>query len=269
MIQPAPRGFERTVVCAIWRTLDAVHGPAFLESTIPANVYACLNILPFGDVRLNHPQGISLPPVFLMGPLTAPLTTHAAAPLRSLSLVLQPWVLPAWFHVQATSLVDTFDGGTQVKRLNEPLLVEALRNAAETPERLVFGLQMLAAASSGIDEEAMTLADMLTHNRSVSAVAEMLGIGIRQLERRCRRAFGLGPKQWLQVKRFESSLRHLAQDDASLVEVSAEAGYADQSHMTRIYRRTAGHTPAQTKDAIDSDVPGYWAFMPSKASLPE
>jgi AraC-like DNA-binding protein len=228
-----------------------------------------LNILRLGDVRLNHPQGVSLPPVFLTGPLTAPLTTYAATPLHSLSLVLQPWVLPTWFHVEATSLVDAFDGGTRVKRLNDPLLVDALRSAADTPDRLVFGLQMLAAARSGIDDEALALADILAHSRSVTAAAEQIGIGVRQLERRCRRAFGLGPKQWLQVKRFESSLRHLAQDDVSLVEVSAEAGYADQSHMTRIYHRAARHTPSQTKDAIDSDAPGYWAFMPSKTSLPE
>ncbi|HYD94670.1 MAG TPA: helix-turn-helix domain-containing protein [Noviherbaspirillum sp.] len=269
MIQPAPSGFERTAACAIWRTLDATQGPAYLEGTIPANVYACLNVLPLGEVRLNHPQGRSLPPVFLTGPLTVPLTTYAAAPLRSLSLVLQPWVLPAWFRLDATSLVDAIVDGTQAQRLNDPPLVDALRRAVDDPDCLVSALQMLAGESAGMDEEAPALADTLLKSSSVAAAAGQLGIGIRQLERRCRRTFGLGPKQWLQVKRFESSLRHLAQDEASLVDVSAEAGYADQSHMTRIYRRAAGHTPAQTKDAIDSDVPGYWAFMPSKTALPE
>lgn len=268
MVRPAPSGFERTVVCAIWRALDAPSpGMTVLESTIPANVYACLNVLQLGEVRLNCSQSTPLPSIFLTGPFTAPLRTYTAAPLRSLSLVLQPWVLPAWFDVDASSLVNSFVDGTQVNALNEPLVIDALRDAVNNPDHLDSGLQMLVSRGAAVDEEAAALADILAGSANVAAAAEQLGIGIRQLERRCKRAFGLDPRQWLQVKRFESSLRHLALDDAPLVDVSAEAGYADQSHMTRIYRRAAGHTPGQTKDAIDSDTPGYWAFKPAKIPL--
>jgi AraC-like DNA-binding protein len=73
----------------------------------------------------------------------------------------------------------------------------------------------------------------------VSRLAVDVGVSVRQLQRRCRTAFGYGPKTLQQVLRFQRALR-LARAGGRLADVAAIAGYADQAHMARETRRLAG-----------------------------
>jgi len=73
----------------------------------------------------------------------------------------------------------------------------------------------------------------------VSNVAADIGVSERQLQRRCRTAFGYGPKTLHQVLRFQRALR-LARAGGRLADVAAVVGYADQAHMARETRRLAG-----------------------------
>lgn len=73
----------------------------------------------------------------------------------------------------------------------------------------------------------------------VSSVAADIGVSERHLHRRCRIAFGYGPKTLHQVLRFRRALR-LARAGGRLADVAAVVGYADQAHMARDVRRLAG-----------------------------
>ncbi len=73
----------------------------------------------------------------------------------------------------------------------------------------------------------------------VSDVADDVGVSERQLQRRCRTAFGYGPKTLHRVLRFQRALR-LARGGGRLADVAAVVGYADQAHMARDARRLAG-----------------------------
>lgn len=73
----------------------------------------------------------------------------------------------------------------------------------------------------------------------VSRLAVDVGLSVRQLQRRCRTAFGYGPKTLQQVLRFQRALR-LARAGGRLADVAAVVGYADQAHMARDTRRLAG-----------------------------
>jgi AraC-like DNA-binding protein len=73
----------------------------------------------------------------------------------------------------------------------------------------------------------------------VSGVADEVGVSERQLQRRCRTAFGYGPKTLHRVLRFQRALR-LARGGGRLADVAAVAGYADQAHMARDTRSLAG-----------------------------
>ena len=73
----------------------------------------------------------------------------------------------------------------------------------------------------------------------VSGVADDVGVSERQLQRRCRTAFGYGPKTLHRVLRFQRALR-LARAGGRLADVAAVVGYADQAHMARDTRRLAG-----------------------------
>jgi AraC-like DNA-binding protein len=77
------------------------------------------------------------------------------------------------------------------------------------------------------------------------AVAARLGIGERQLRRRCQAAVGYGPRTLSRVLRFRRFLARVEFGDAGdLAAVAAETGYADQAHLTRESTRLAGLPPA-------------------------
>jgi AraC-like DNA-binding protein len=64
----------------------------------------------------------------------------------------------------------------------------------------------------------------------------------RQLERDFRRWLNTSPRHLTQVSRLQAVARH-AQSGMGLSAVAAEAGFADQPHMTRVVRQLTGLTP--------------------------
>ena len=75
----------------------------------------------------------------------------------------------------------------------------------------------------------------------VETLADDLGLSERQLRRRCHAAAGYGPKTLQRVLRFR---RFLAAAHGDLARAALDAGYADQSHLTRECTRLAGRPPA-------------------------
>lgn len=268
-VSSAPPGFESAIVCSIWRHIEVCEA-AVVPGTVPANVYACLNVITNGDVKICSTSGESLPRIFLTGPFTAPVRTFAFAPLSSLSIVFQPWLLQSWFDLDVGNvgnMVNAIIDAAYVPRLTDPVLVAALQSATSQPSLLELTLKILSVPQSDSGHEASIMANVLLETQSIAETASRHGISVRQFERRFARNFGLSPKELLRVKRFEESLVKLANDKESLANVAADAGYADQSHMTRDYRRATGYTPRQTKEGMNKETPGYWAFKPAKVMV--
>jgi AraC-like DNA-binding protein len=80
------------------------------------------------------------------------------------------------------------------------------------------------------------------HTR-IAAVARRLGISERQLRRRFDHAVGYSPRTLARVLRLQRFLV-LAGSDGELARLAADAGYADQSHLTRDCSELAGLPPA-------------------------
>ena len=80
----------------------------------------------------------------------------------------------------------------------------------------------------------------------VEQVADEVGLSMRQLRRRFHVAVGYGPKTLQRVYRFQRFVRRLDATGGScdLALAAAEAGYADQSHLTRDCVELSGLTPA-------------------------
>ena len=75
--------------------------------------------------------------------------------------------------------------------------------------------------------------------------AARLGLGERQLRRRCQAAVGYGPRMLTRVLRFRRFLARVqVAGNADLAGLAAETGYADQAHLTRESTRLAGLPPA-------------------------
>ena len=86
------------------------------------------------------------------------------------------------------------------------------------------------------------LADQLLDPPPLAALAELAGLGKFQLLRRFEKAYGMPPHAWLIQRRAERA-RSLVQAGMSLGAAAVEAGFSDQSHMTRVFVRQFGFTP--------------------------
>lgn len=84
----------------------------------------------------------------------------------------------------------------------------------------------------------------------VRQVADEVGWGDRHLARRFRAELGVGPKAAARMTRFDRTRRRLAAQAAAgrplgLADLAADAGYADQAHLTREFRGFAGCSPTR------------------------
>jgi len=79
---------------------------------------------------------------------------------------------------------------------------------------------------------------------SISALAENLGISRKHLHNRFRQEFGLAPKSFARIVRFQSALAGLEHGTCtSLADLAAACGYADQAHFNRDFRAFSGVSP--------------------------
>lgn len=79
---------------------------------------------------------------------------------------------------------------------------------------------------------------------SVEEVAAAAGVNVRQAERLFARYLGIPPKPLGRVLRFQRALKSLMRDPGvSLADVATAAGYFDQAHFIREFRRMSGGVP--------------------------
>jgi transcriptional regulator GlxA family with amidase domain len=73
----------------------------------------------------------------------------------------------------------------------------------------------------------------------IAGLCERLGISERQLRRRFEGAVGYSPRTLARVLRLQRFLA-LSRNGSELARLAAEAGYADQPHLTRDCARLTG-----------------------------
>jgi AraC-like DNA-binding protein len=79
---------------------------------------------------------------------------------------------------------------------------------------------------------------------SAAALERLSGLDRWTLARQFRAAFGTSPSRFRTMRQLDHA-RHLMACGMSLVEVAAAVGFADQSHLSRQFKRTYGLTPGQ------------------------
>jgi len=98
------------------------------------------------------------------------------------------------------------------------------------------------SASPALQRVRQRLADGLLDPPSLAALAELAGTTRYQLLRRFRKAYGVPPHAWLIQQRAQRACA-LMRAGVTLGEAAIAAGFADQSHMTRVFARQFGFTP--------------------------
>jgi AraC-like DNA-binding protein len=86
------------------------------------------------------------------------------------------------------------------------------------------------------------LGDDLLKPPTLAELAAMSGLSKYQVLRRFEKTYGIPPHAWLLQQRTERA-RGLIRNGLSLAQAAAACGFADQSHMNRLFIRHFGFTP--------------------------
>jgi AraC-like DNA-binding protein len=105
-----------------------------------------------------------------------------------------------------------------------------------------------SAATARIQQVRDRLAADLLAPPTLGEMALAAGLSKFQLLRHFEKAFGLTPHAWLLQQRAERA-RGLIRAGAGLAQTAASCGFADQSHMTRLFTRQFGFTPGAWQQA--------------------
>lgn len=84
---------------------------------------------------------------------------------------------------------------------------------------------------------------------SLAELARLAGLGRFQLLRRFSRAHGTSPHAWWLQHRAERA-RSLIARGTAIADAAAQAGFADQPHLTRVFVRRYGFTPGAWQAAV-------------------
>ena len=89
----------------------------------------------------------------------------------------------------------------------------------------------------------------LDRNLSLAELAGVVQLSVFHFTRKFRAEFGCPPHAYVMRKRIERAKAQLARRDIPLKVVAANSGFSDQSHMTRLFQRLLGVTPAEYRKA--------------------
>ena len=224
-------------------------------------------------LEVKEPHGFKpfvIPPRSLwISPSANPITLRLNSTLRYLRVSIDPLhlgrlITPSLDEVGPVHLRRTYAvESPQIRHLMLALKYEA-------DSRNAHGLAMVEAVTSALGHLLVRHAGVEQprpiHNRGgLSAVAkrrvlelidaaldarltvEMLsrevGLSAAHFARAFKETMGRAPHQYLLALRLERARRLLETTEASLSDIAQRAGFADQAHFTRLFKRAFGTTP--------------------------
>jgi AraC-like DNA-binding protein len=175
-----------------------------------------------------------------------PALVQAALPGWPLPFVAQPVMsIDQWPDLDLAELWD-FDAqpddlaGTQLVAAAVGLLTQAADGRAQAPgalalDRLLRVRELIAATP--------------TRNHSMAELERLAGLDRWTLARQFRAAFGTSPSRFRTLRRLDW-LRGSLKRGVPLADAALDAGFADQSHMSRQFKLAYGLTPARWLAAL-------------------
>ncbi len=89
----------------------------------------------------------------------------------------------------------------------------------------------------------------LDNSIDLAAIAGAAGLSSSHFARQFRTMVGKAPHQYLMHLRIERAQRLLSETDTRVVDIAFACGFANQEHLTRLFKRRCGITPAAYRKA--------------------
>jgi len=88
---------------------------------------------------------------------------------------------------------------------------------------------------------------------SISSLSRQCQVSPSYFARAFRMTLGMAPHQWILKKRIERAKSLMISSDRSLAEIAAMCGFVDQSHLSRVFVREAGMSPARWRRLLANE----------------
>jgi AraC-like DNA-binding protein len=220
----------------------------FVQQVFPGSEPYTHRPVPNGSVELRCEVG-AMPHV--VGPQTGPLEYTLAPGATMVGVRFNPGAAPSVLGMPASEVVDLSVGADDLWGRSAVALGEAVAAAAspwEAAAKLEEAIARRLADAPEPDPVALEAVRLLLpgRTREVTSLPSALYISESQLRRRCREATGFAPKLLHRMLRFQGFLalaQTYEQPSRELARLAADAGYADQSHLTREAAQLAGLSP--------------------------
>jgi AraC-like DNA-binding protein len=92
----------------------------------------------------------------------------------------------------------------------------------------------------------------LTADAGLIELAALIDVSVEHLCRAFKVSTGLPPHAWLVARRLESASELLETTDFTIEEIAAQVGYAEPSHLARMFRRAHGVSPTRYRRDLRS-----------------
>jgi AraC-like DNA-binding protein len=234
-----PRALAPYVGCLWVHRLGDLDG-AYHQPVFPD---ACVDVVAMGDE------------VLLAGPATRSTTLRLQPGTVTVGVRFRTGAAPALLGSGAAELRDVDVALDELWDRAGAELASRVREAPRWQARLevmVAGLLARLGQARTLDPVGTGIAGMLAQRpgRPLTVLAQDVALSERQLRRRVEEAVGYPPRLLARVLRFQRFLR-IAREAGpvrDLARLAAEAGYADQAHLTRECRDLGGLPPAALLD---------------------
>lgn len=161
---------------------------------------------------------------------------------------LQPWGLAQLCGLPMVSLKDRVVALAQACDASMPI-ESAVMAAHDTDGRMAALTGVLRRLDRRPPPEALSRAvAMIFKSHGTLPVSELCaacGVNERSLERAFARHVGLSPKFYSRLVRFSAIFRAVSGEGPCLSELSVDAGYYDQPHFHRDFKKFTGENPSE------------------------
>lgn len=214
-------------------------------------------VLSFGPrlevVHLSHGAGVGAKDSFVAGPMPGHATTSFETSQHCLQVYVSPLGASRLFSAPVSAIADHVVDLTDVIPGFDEGFRDRVWSAGRWDRRFEIldeALLRLAARSQAADPMVAWMWHQIHSRPGPTRIATLVGetgMSHRHVTTRFKHLIGTTPKVAAAVVRFERAAAAL--QHASIADVAATHGYADQSHLTREFVRFSGDTPAQLRAA--------------------
>ena len=243
------------------------------HNRFPASSFISLNWFLAGSVELLAADGEAaireLPRWLVIGRL-GPTETRNRGDLRYFGISMYPDAFTAAFGVAPQQLDGRLVDAHEVLSPEALAMFGAVAQAPDDERRMAVFEDYLAAHAAGFKASLWQAAVRSGTRLSVRLLSRLLQVGDRQTIRATRKALGVGVSDLRRFARGEAAFGELSarlkdSDKAvSLADIAAEAGYADQSHLSRECKAVTGRTPREFLRGFEGDE-ADWIYRATRA----